>query len=179
VPEDYIHRIGRTGRAGAEGEAISFCAPEEEKMLAEIEKLLKRKISVVRADALPVTASPRHHAHAGSSHAGHGHAGAAHGGRGHAGHARPQGESRSHAEHSRAHGEQSRSHAAQHVPRAAQHPAPDRHLEQPRAHQAQRTHAPAALTAPSTHTPSRHGQRKPKPIPALLMKRRVTEPESA
>src|SRR5512142_2426743 len=37
VPEDYIHRIGRTGRAGASGEAISFVAPEEEKYLAEIE----------------------------------------------------------------------------------------------------------------------------------------------
>src|SRR6266850_3080230 len=36
IPEDYIHRIGRTGRAGATGEAISFVAPEEEKYLAEI-----------------------------------------------------------------------------------------------------------------------------------------------
>ena len=44
VPEDYIHRIGRTGRAGATGEAISFVAPEEEKYLAEIEKLLKKKV---------------------------------------------------------------------------------------------------------------------------------------
>ena len=34
VPEDYIHRIGRTGRAGATGEAISFVAPEEEKYLS-------------------------------------------------------------------------------------------------------------------------------------------------
>ena len=41
VPEDYIHRIGRTGRAGAIGEAISFCAPDEEKLLAEIERLLE------------------------------------------------------------------------------------------------------------------------------------------
>ncbi len=52
VPEDYIHRIGRTGRAGAAGEAISFCAPEEDKLLAEIEKLLKRSITV----AQPATA---------------------------------------------------------------------------------------------------------------------------
>jgi superfamily II DNA/RNA helicase len=43
VPEDYIHRIGRTGRAGATGEAISFVAPEEEKYLADIERLLKKK----------------------------------------------------------------------------------------------------------------------------------------
>jgi ATP-dependent RNA helicase RhlE len=46
VPEDYIHRIGRTGRAGATGEAISFVAHEEEKYLVEIERLLKRKIPV-------------------------------------------------------------------------------------------------------------------------------------
>jgi ATP-dependent RNA helicase RhlE len=44
VPEDYVHRIGRTGRAGAEGDAISLVAPEEVKLLKEIEKLLKRPI---------------------------------------------------------------------------------------------------------------------------------------
>ncbi|PZP57827.1 MAG: ATP-dependent RNA helicase RhlE [Azospira oryzae] len=43
-PEDYVHRIGRTGRAGMEGEAYSFVAPEEEKYLAAIERLLKRSI---------------------------------------------------------------------------------------------------------------------------------------
>jgi ATP-dependent RNA helicase RhlE len=47
VPEDYIHRIGRTGRAGATGEAISLVAPEEEKYLSEIERLLKKKIEVI------------------------------------------------------------------------------------------------------------------------------------
>jgi superfamily II DNA/RNA helicase len=41
--EDYVHRIGRTGRAGASGEAISLVDDEEEKRLLEIEKLLKRK----------------------------------------------------------------------------------------------------------------------------------------
>ena len=44
VPEDYIHRIGRTGRAGSEGDAISLVAPEEVKLLKEIEKLLKHPI---------------------------------------------------------------------------------------------------------------------------------------
>jgi len=44
VPEDYVHRIGRTGRAGALGVAISLVAPEEEKLLKEIEKLIKREI---------------------------------------------------------------------------------------------------------------------------------------
>ena len=187
VPEDYIHRIGRTGRAGAEGEAISFCAPEEEKMLAEIERLLKRKIPVVRADALPVTASPRHHAHADASHgghahadrshSGHAHASHAHAGRGHAGHARPPGESRPQAEHSRAHAEHARSQAEHHAPRGT-HPKTTDHYSDQRVHRA-RTHEPAALTAPSANTPLRHGQRKSKPIPALLMKRRIPEPEGA
>ncbi len=64
VPEDYIHRIGRTGRAGASGEAISFCAPEEEKLLTEIERLLKRSIPVVAAepDAVKHEARPRREA---------------------------------------------------------------------------------------------------------------------
>jgi ATP-dependent RNA helicase RhlE len=44
VPEDYIHRIGRTGRAGSSGEALSLVCPEEAWQLAEIEKLLKRQI---------------------------------------------------------------------------------------------------------------------------------------
>ena len=44
VAEDYVHRIGRTGRAGASGTAISFVAPDDGKLLAEIEKLIKRKI---------------------------------------------------------------------------------------------------------------------------------------
>ena len=50
VPEDYIHRIGRTGRAGASGEAISFVAPEEEKYLADIERLLKKTVAIVSAE---------------------------------------------------------------------------------------------------------------------------------
>ena len=44
VPEDYIHRIGRTGRAGSSGEALSLVCPEEAWALSEIEKLLKRQI---------------------------------------------------------------------------------------------------------------------------------------
>ena len=59
VPEDYIHRIGRTGRAGASGEAISFCAPEEEKLLAEIERLLKRSIPVANAEIAPARQATR------------------------------------------------------------------------------------------------------------------------
>ncbi len=44
VAEDYVHRIGRTGRAGADGQAISLVDPEEAYLLAAIEKLLKREI---------------------------------------------------------------------------------------------------------------------------------------
>ena len=46
VPETYVHRIGRTARAGADGTAVSFCAPEEMEYLAGIEKLNRRKIPV-------------------------------------------------------------------------------------------------------------------------------------
>ena len=45
APEDYVHRIGRTGRAGASGVAISFVSDDEEKYLVEIEKLIKRQIT--------------------------------------------------------------------------------------------------------------------------------------
>jgi len=44
VPEDYVHRIGRTGRAGSSGEAISLVAHEDRPLLAGIERLLKRRI---------------------------------------------------------------------------------------------------------------------------------------
>ena len=44
VAEDYVHRIGRTGRAGAEGEAVSLVSHEERPLLAAIEKLMNRKV---------------------------------------------------------------------------------------------------------------------------------------
>ena len=47
VAEDYVHRIGRTGRAGKHGEATSLVAPEESPRLAEIEKLIKKKVERV------------------------------------------------------------------------------------------------------------------------------------
>ncbi len=47
VPEDYVHRIGRTGRAGSEGEAISLVCIDEHEYLANIEKLIKNDIQKV------------------------------------------------------------------------------------------------------------------------------------
>ncbi len=44
-PEAYVHRIGRTGRAGAEGVALSFCSPEERNELRAIEKLIGQKVA--------------------------------------------------------------------------------------------------------------------------------------
>jgi ATP-dependent RNA helicase RhlE len=48
--EDYIHRIGRTGRAGASGVALSLMTGDDDRLLAEIEKLLKRKLPVERLE---------------------------------------------------------------------------------------------------------------------------------
>ncbi len=47
VPEDYVHRIGRTGRAGSSGEALSLVCQEEVKLLVAIERLLKKEITRV------------------------------------------------------------------------------------------------------------------------------------
>ena len=47
VPEDYVHRIGRTGRAGMEGEAVSLVCIDEKKLLVDIERLLKCNIEKV------------------------------------------------------------------------------------------------------------------------------------
>ena len=63
VPETYVHRIGRTARAGADGTAVSFCAPEEKEYLAGIEKLNRRQIPVVSGHPwdgvpAPVKAAP-------------------------------------------------------------------------------------------------------------------------
>ena len=48
VPEDYVHRIGRTGRAGSEGEASSLVCVDEHKLLNDIERLTKNEIPVVQ-----------------------------------------------------------------------------------------------------------------------------------
>ena len=58
--EDYVHRIGRTGRAGKKGEATSLVAPEESGRLADIEKLIKIKIERVTIDGFDQPAPAQH-----------------------------------------------------------------------------------------------------------------------
>jgi ATP-dependent RNA helicase RhlE len=67
VPETYVHRIGRTARAGASGVAISFCDREERAFLRDIEKLIRKAVPVVEMHPFkmqagasePVAAAPR------------------------------------------------------------------------------------------------------------------------
>jgi ATP-dependent RNA helicase RhlE len=71
VPESYVHRIGRTARAGADGQAIAFCDPEERPLLRAIEKLIRMPIPAtgrasIQAAAgthepLPAPRAPRPH----------------------------------------------------------------------------------------------------------------------
>ena len=51
VPESYVHRIGRTARAGADGEAVAFCTPETRRLLRDIEKLMGMAIPVASSEA--------------------------------------------------------------------------------------------------------------------------------
>jgi ATP-dependent RNA helicase RhlE len=53
-PESYIHRIGRTARAGGAGVAISFCDPSEEEYLRDIERLTRNRIAVKEHDLPPL-----------------------------------------------------------------------------------------------------------------------------
>lgn len=59
VPEDYVHRIGRTGRAGSSGAAISLVDNEELKLLKEIERLLKRELPRVAIEGFVPNANPQ------------------------------------------------------------------------------------------------------------------------
>ena len=54
ISETYVHRIGRTGRAGAKGTAISFCDAEEKEYLKDIEKLITKKIQVIDDHPFPL-----------------------------------------------------------------------------------------------------------------------------
>jgi ATP-dependent RNA helicase RhlE len=54
VPETYVHRIGRTGRAGASGRAISFCDEEEKEFLRDIQKLIGKKVPIQSEHPYPL-----------------------------------------------------------------------------------------------------------------------------
>jgi ATP-dependent RNA helicase RhlE len=65
VPETYVHRIGRTGRAGASGIALSFCDTEEIEYLRDIQKLIGKSVPIVgdhpyASKGGPVTLAPAH-----------------------------------------------------------------------------------------------------------------------
>lgn len=57
VPETYVHRIGRTGRAGATGVAVSFCDEEERECLMHIEKVTSKSIPVIEDHPYPLSNS--------------------------------------------------------------------------------------------------------------------------
>ena len=57
VPEDYVHRIGRTARAGATGHAVSLVGPDESGLLRDIEKVLKRPVPYASVPAFEIVAS--------------------------------------------------------------------------------------------------------------------------
>ena len=54
IPESYVHRIGRTGRAGASGITFGFCSADEKEFLRDIEKLIKIKIPVIEEHPYPL-----------------------------------------------------------------------------------------------------------------------------
>ncbi len=58
VAETYVHRIGRSGRAGEEGTAISICEPEENAFIRDIQRLIKQKITVIQDNPFPQTDKP-------------------------------------------------------------------------------------------------------------------------
>lgn len=58
VAEDYVHRIGRSGRAGEDGNSISICEPEENVYIRDIEKLINLKIQVLKDNPFPQTEKP-------------------------------------------------------------------------------------------------------------------------
>lgn len=58
IAETYVHRIGRAGRAGEEGNSISICEPEENAFIRDIEKLIRKEIEVVEDHPFPQTDKP-------------------------------------------------------------------------------------------------------------------------
>ncbi|MGE5103942.1 MAG: helicase-related protein, partial [Betaproteobacteria bacterium] len=183
VPEDYIHRIGRTGRAGASGEAISLVAPEEEKYLAEIERLLKNKVVISTAEGFDTTAaastreraprgaparearatSPRHAARAGREDTAT---------PPHAGRAKGEPRRREARAATRAPGEET---SYGDLRRAEREAAYAKNPDQPIVRRPNGAHADADTARSHPHI---HAARRTKPVPVLLQKRKTPETES-
>jgi ATP-dependent RNA helicase RhlE len=72
VPEDYVHRIGRTARAGSTGRAVSLVSPDEAPLLRDIEKLLKRPVAFVETPKFAINEAPLRSAESRSDVAGAG-----------------------------------------------------------------------------------------------------------
>ena len=163
VPEDYIHRIGRTGRAGASGEAISLVDPVEMKYLTEIEKLLRKPIPISSVEGMNLTASRERGERAPSR--GRADAGEARRGRGERA---PHGEKTSRAPRSE---------------RAPSAPRPTREAEREAAYARNPDQPvprkPAASPHPRADAGHRRGFGANRPVPALLMKRPPATPVPA
>ena len=137
VPQDYVHRIGRTARAGGTGCAVSLVSPDEGPLLRDIERLLRKTLTVTPAPAFTIPPAARHQESAGQR----------------SGSSAPRGQ---HTE-SRAHPAGSR---GQHVgpsrERGRDHPGASRNERRPQAHQPHQ-HRSASEGQPHAH--QRPGQR--------------------
>ena len=181
-PEDYVHRIGRTGRAGASGMALSLMVDHDQKALAEIEKLTKRKLDVQELQ-LPDSARGRGERRSRDDRRGH----------------RDSGEGTARSEDSRGIGAPSRSgrdrgsrregNLRGHAPsaeRAARYPAPQPVVDDPLFHAPYVPSEPAAADAPErgrVSAPSGANTDTPAVIqggaPAAASGRRGSAPSSA
>jgi ATP-dependent RNA helicase RhlE len=160
VPEDYIHRIGRTGRAGARGEAISFVAPDEHKYLVEIERLLKKNVQLATVEGFDANSAERSAPAAAERRKRESTA------------ARPAERAKG-ASHSARDDERRATRAAKEDPRIERERAYARNPDQPAI-----VRPAVKSTSHGAHTAAkRPGFGHGRPVPALLKKRHTPEPE--